>query len=164
MDDVEDTSRESGLLPQVSKQHGRRRGLLRWLEHKAVSAGDRVGEHPQRHHGREVERSDASDHPKRVPGRMDVDAVSDLLGMLAFDQAWYAAGELEIPQAAQYLALGIGEHLAVLARDRLGYLLRVAAHQIPHGEEDLAPARQRHIAPLRERRGRAGDGGIYVRG
>ena len=64
--------------------------------------------------------------------------MGDLLGMLALEEAGDAAGELEVFQAAQHFAFGVGKHLAVLAGDGCGELAAVVADQVPHGEEDLA--------------------------
>ena len=68
------------------EEQRRRRVLLARLEHEGVAAGDRVRAHPQRHHGREVERRDAGDDAERLADRVDVDAGRGLLGEAALEQ------------------------------------------------------------------------------
>ena len=53
MDDVEHAGRQAGLLQPLGHQQRGGRIALRGLEDEAVAAGQRHGEHPHRHHGRE---------------------------------------------------------------------------------------------------------------
>ena len=135
-------------LPQLGQEQRRRRVLLARLEDEGVAAGDRVGAHPQRHHGREVERGDAGDDAERLADRVDVDAGRGLLGEAALEQLRHAAGELDVLQAAGDLAGGVGEHLAVLGGDDRGQLVgvrRAAARGTRTAPPSAATARrERH--------------------
>ena len=105
-------------LHQLGEQQRRRRILLRRLEHERVAARERVGEHPQRHHHREVERRDAGDDADRLQHRVHVDAARHLGAVRALEQVRDAARELDAVEAAGDLAARVVEHLAVLAGDR----------------------------------------------
>jgi hypothetical protein len=74
VDDVEDAVGQPGLGEELGQEHGRTRVALGGLQHHGVAAGDGVGEHPERHHGREVERRDAPHHAEGLAQRPDVDA------------------------------------------------------------------------------------------
>ena len=118
VDDVEAPRRQAGGGEQLGEEHRRRRILLARLEHERVAAGQGVGEHPHRHHRREVERGDPGDDAERLADRVDVDARRRLLGVAALEQVRDAAGELDVLQAAGDLAEGVAEHLAVLGREQ----------------------------------------------
>ena len=81
---------------------------------------------PHRDHGREVERRDAGDDAERLAHRVDVDAGAGAVGVLALQQMRDAAGELDHLEAALDVALGVGDGLAVLAREAVGELVVVA--------------------------------------
>ncbi len=51
---------------------------LRGLEDEGVAADQRHRKHPQRHHGRKVERRDAGGHAQRLAQRVAVDARADV--------------------------------------------------------------------------------------
>ena len=73
-----------------------------------------VGEHPHRHHGREVERRDARDHSQRLADLIHVNAAAGLFGEAAFKQMGNAAGELDVFQAARHFAHSVRQGLAML--------------------------------------------------
>ena len=114
LDDVEDAVGNAGLVEQLGEEQRRRRVLLGRLEDERVPAGDGVGEHPHRHHRREVEGRDAGDDAERLADLVDVDAGADLLRVAALEQLRDAAGELEVLEAAGDLAQGVRGDLAVL--------------------------------------------------
>ena len=139
----------------------RRRGiLLGGLEDEGVAAGERDRRHPQRHHGREVERRDAGDDAERHPERVRVDPRGDLRGRLALEQVPHAAGELDDLKPARHLAAGVGEHLAVLAGDEAGEVVAAGVDELPEREHDLRAARERCAAPLGGGRRRGVDGAV----
>ena len=76
VDDVEDAVRQPGLLQQLTEIDRCGRVLLGRLEDEGVPAGDGVGEHPHRHHGREVEWRDAGRHAERLADLVHVDAAA----------------------------------------------------------------------------------------
>ena len=147
-------------LQQLGQEQRRRRVLLRRLQDEGVAAGDGVGEHPHRHHGREVERRDAGDDAERLADRVHVDAARRLLAEAALQQVRDAAGELDVLEAAGHLAQRVGQHLAVLGREVRGDLLAVGVDQLAEVEHHLRAARQRRRPPRRERVGGGGDGGV----
>ena len=66
--DVHDAIRQASLTPQLGDRVDRGRVLLRRLDDDGVTASDRDGDKPHRHHGREVERRD---DPHEAPGLED---------------------------------------------------------------------------------------------
>ena len=140
VDDVEAPRRETGGGEQLGEEHRRRRILLARLEHERVAAGQGVGEHPHRHHRREVERGDPGDDAERLADRVDVDSRRRLLRVAALQQVRDAAGELDVLQAAGDLAEGVAEHLAVLGGEQRGDLLAVGVDELPEAEHHLGPA------------------------
>ncbi len=103
---------------------------LRGLQDEGVAAGDRGRELPHRDHRREIERRDAGDDAERLAHRIDVDAGAGAFGVLALHQMRNAAGELDDLEAALDVALGVGNGLAVLARQQLGQLVVVALRPV----------------------------------
>jgi hypothetical protein len=157
---------QPGLLPQLGKEQRRRWVLLGRLEHEAVSAGDGAGEHPHRHHGREVEGRDAGHDAEGLKDRVDIDGGRGLFGVPTLEQVGHATGELDVLEAAANLALGVGEHLAVLGGDERRDLLAVPVDEFAQVEEHLGPLGQRSGAPAeicllgaRHRRVNVGCGG-----
>lgn len=63
VDDVECSVWCSGVLEQLSQEHGAPGDPLRGLHQVGVATHHADGEHPQRNHGGEVERGDACTHP-----------------------------------------------------------------------------------------------------
>ena len=105
----------------------------RGLQDERVAARQGVGEHPHRHHDREVERRDPGHHAEGLADGVHVDAGRRLLAELALQQVRDAAGELDVLQAPGHLAQGVGEDLAVLGV-RSGQLLAVGVDQLPEVE------------------------------
>ena len=121
---------QAGLLHQFG-QHQRHRGVaLGGLEDEGVAAGDGRAHLPHRDHRREVERGDAGDDAERLAHRIHVDAGAGAVGELALQQMRRADAELGDLEAADHVALGVGQGLAVLARQRLGQLVHVAVQQL----------------------------------
>ncbi|MCY1427671.1 hypothetical protein D9M71_435280 [compost metagenome] len=104
VDHVEYPGRQTGFLEEFGEQQRGRWVALRRLENEGVAAGQGHRKHPQRHHGWEVERSDAGDHAQRLAQRMRVDGAADVLAHFAFEQVRAAAGEFDHFQAAYHLA------------------------------------------------------------
>src|SRR5690242_14575030 len=117
MDDVQDARRYSRLSSEIGDQQRRRWVFLRGLQHEGVPGGDRVGEHPERDHCREVERSYAGDDPERLANRIDVDSGRGLFGELALQQLRDAARVLDIFDTACDLPERVCVYLAVLRGD-----------------------------------------------
>ena len=149
--DGEDAVGQAGLLPQVGEEQRRGRVLLARLEDERVAAGDRVRAHPQRHHGREVERRDAGDDPERLPDVVDVDVGGGLLGEPTLEQLRDAGGELDVLEAAGDLAERVGVHLAVLGRDDVRQLVGTLAQLLPELEQDVARASTTRWSATRRR-------------
>ena len=68
--------RQARLGEQFAQFHRRQRHLFRRLQDERVAAGDRHGEHPQRHHRRKIERRDADADADRMPARLAIDAAA----------------------------------------------------------------------------------------
>ena len=116
---------------------------------------------PQRDHGREVERRDAGDDAERLAHRIDVDAGAGAVGELALHQVRRADAELDHLEAALDVALGVGDGLAVLAREQFGQRVvfawrRVRGTSSARGRGAAGWSRPRPAAPpWRSRRRRA---------
>ena len=128
--DVEHALRQPGLFEQLRELERRARIALARLQHERVAARDRERKHPHRHHGREVERRDADAHADGLAQRPVVDVAADVVAVLALQQLGNAARELDDLDAARELAFGVGEHLAVLARDERRELVEALVEQL----------------------------------
>ncbi len=109
---------QAGLAEQLGQEERGGGVLLAGLEHEGVAAGQGVGQHPQRDHGREVEGRDAGDHAERLAQRVDVDPRRRLVAEPALQEVGDAAGELHVLEPPGDLAGGVGQHLAVLGGDQ----------------------------------------------
>ena len=158
VDDVEDAVGHAGIPEELGEHERCARILLRGLQHERVPARDRVREHPQRHHRREVERGDARHDAERLADRVHVDAGGGLLGESALQQAGDPAGELHVLEAALHLAHRVGEHLAVLRRDRGRDLGLPVVQQLADLEHRLGALGERRRSPRWECLGRRRDG------
>ena len=140
VDDVEDAGRQSRLDEQISEHQGYRWIALGGLQDEGVAAGNCRRCLPQRDHRREVEGCDAGDHAQGLAHRVDVDARTGALSVFALHQVRYADGELGNFETALDVALGVGDHLAVLARQGIGQLVHVAVQQIDEFHHDAGAA------------------------
>ena len=143
--DVEDAVREAGLLQQSGQPDCRGRVALGGLQNERVTARERNGKHPHRHHRREVEWCDARHDTQRLAHAVCIDATADVLTELALQQMGNAAGELDHFQSACQFAMGIADCLAVLARDESRDLIGGALHEFLEPEQHTR-------TPLRWRR------------
>ncbi len=146
--DAEDPVGEAGPLHDVGQYQRSGWILLGRLQHEAVSAGDGIGHHPQRHHDREVEGCDAGDHPHGLEHRTDVDPRRDLRVGRPLQEVRDAAGELDVLDAARHLSPRVFEDLAVLGRDGGGELVTTGIEQLTQAEQQAGPPGQRGEAPL----------------
>ena len=164
VDDVEDARRQPRLGVELGDEVGGGGVALGGLQHKGVAAGDRDRVHPHRHHRREVERGDAGADAERLAEGEGIDGGRDLVGVLALQQLRDPAGELDHLEAAQDLALGVIEDLAVLGGDDPGELLDVGVEQLAEGEHHLGAAAERGLRPVSEGHARRRDRGVDVSG
>ena len=81
---------------------------------------------------------------------MQIDAGRDLIGELPLGQLGDPARVLDDLHAADDLALGVVEGLAVLGRDDPRQLVGVLRDQLAEAEHHARPARDGHAAPLDE--------------
>ncbi|CDY79544.1 hypothetical protein BGLT_02326 [Caballeronia glathei] len=160
---VEHALGQPGLSEQFREPDRRRRIALRRLQHERVAGGDRDREHPARHHHREIERRDARDDAERLAQIPVVDAPADLVGEIGLEQIRNAAGKFDDLDAAHHFALGVAEHLAVLAGDELGQLVVVLVEQLLELEHHAGALERRGFAPGGECGFRGGDGRIDFR-
>ena len=91
--------------------------------------------------------------PMRLAERVRVDAAGDLIAVLALEQLRDAGGELDDLPAADHLAPGVVERLAVLGADDRRELVLVLDEQLAEREHDARARRHRRLAPRLERRG-----------
>jgi hypothetical protein len=99
------------------------------LRMKALPGRDRDARHPQRDHRREVERGDAGADAERLAHRIDVDARAGALRIFALQDVRDAAAEFDDLEPALDVALGVGDHLAMLGRQQVRELVHVRFDQ-----------------------------------
>ena len=162
--DVEHARRHAGLDRQFHQQHGRHRVLLGRLEHEGVAAGDGHREHPQRDHRREVERRDAGADADRLTQRVGVNATGNVFGEFAHLQGADGARVLDHFQAAEDIALGVRNGLALFGAEHDGDAFGVFADQRLQLEHDAHTGADRRVPPGGERLLRGGDSGIDLSG
>ena len=150
----------SSAMPQ---RHAR--VALRRLQDEGVAAGDRRRDLPERDHRREIERRDAGDHAERLAHREDVDARAGAVGELALHHVRRADADLHDLQPALDVALGVGDGLAMLARQNVGELVVVALHQLQELHQHAHAALRIGGRPFRLRRlGVLDRGAQFLRG
>ena len=135
LDDVEDAVGEAGLLDQLGQNERGRGVLLGRLQDERVAARQRVGQHPQRDHDREVERGDAGDHADGLSHRVNVEAARHLRAVRALQELGDTARELDALEPAGDLTTRVVEHLAVLTRDDRGQLVAMRVDQVAEAEQ-----------------------------
>ena len=144
----EDPRGQPGLREHLGEEQRRAGVALGGLEDEGVAARERHRDHPQRHHGGEVERRDPHGDAHRLEDRRDVDAARRLLGVRALQQGADAARELDDLEPPLHLTEGVGPHLAVLAGDDLGHLVGTFVEQLAEPEQHLGPLAERGRAPV----------------
>jgi hypothetical protein len=160
LDDVGDAVGEAGLTQQIGEEQRRRRVLLARLQDHGVAARQRVGQHPERDHGREVERRDGGHDADGLADRVHIHAAGGLLAVAALEQVGDAAGELDVLEATGHLAEGVGLHLAVLGGQEGGDLLAIALHELAQVEHHLGAAGEGGGTPPRLGGAGGGDGPV----
>ena len=83
MNNVQDTGWNASFYRQFDQAHGHHRVLLRRLEHKSIAGGNGHREHPQRNHGRKVERRNARTDTQRLQKGVGVHATGHIVGQFA---------------------------------------------------------------------------------
>ena len=150
IDDIHDAGRQTGLHQQLGDEQRGGRVALGGLEDEGIAAGDRHRVHPQRHHGREVERRDAGNHAQRLEFTPGIDARAGIAAVLALEQFRGAAGIFDILDAALQFAQRIVTDLAVLLTDQAGDLVGMFFQQLLEAEHHSGALDRRRVAPLRE--------------
>jgi hypothetical protein len=107
MDNIEDTCGDTGLLGKLSEDHSRTRILLRWLDDAGVSNDVSKREHPERDHGRKVERSDTGNDTKRLADGIGIH-VSGNFEVVAQEHMRDSTGSLDNLQTTENITAGIG--------------------------------------------------------
>ena len=96
---------------------------------KALPVAIADAEHPHRDHRGEVERGDARADADRLAHRIDVDARARALGIFALEHVRDAAAEFDDFEPALDVALGVGDDLAMLARQQVRELVDIGFDQ-----------------------------------
>ena len=162
LDHVEDTVGQTCFCQQLRHEQCRRRIALARLQDERIAGRDGDGEHPARHHAREVERRDSGDDAQRLAKSPVVDAGADLVGVVALQQLWNAACELDDVDAACHLSLGVSEHLPVLGRDHPRQRVAMAVHQLQERVEGPRASDWRGLGPGGKGRLGTGDRAGYL--
>jgi len=82
----------------------------------SVPARDRVGQEPQRNHGREVEGRDGGHHAQRLPDHDLVYAAGNIFQVVPLHERRNAAGHFHILDAPAELGLGFRQGFSVFER------------------------------------------------
>ena len=78
-----------------------------------------------------------------------VDAAADVVGELGFQQLRNAAREFDDFKTARHFSSGIGQHLAVLARNRGSQIVVMNLDQFLELRQNARPFQRRRISPGR---------------
>jgi hypothetical protein len=111
---------------------------------------------------REVERRDARYNTERLAHGIDVDARAGAVAELALQEMRNPAGEFDDLDATLNVALGVGDRLAVLARERVGEAVGFLRDQLEKFEEDARTALRVGRGPGRLRGFRVLDRGTQL--
>jgi len=136
------------------------------LSTKVFQQAMAMGQHPNRHHGREVERGDPAT-PERLAGSIGVQARRDVLRESARSRCGNAAGELDELQARGNFAGRVAWPPCRARRDqpRTDSSVSRLAQQIEEGEQHAGPLESRTRRASRGKRlGRRGDRVVHDRG
>ena len=134
---VDDPGRQARFLKQFKEKARCKRDPLRRLEDEGISGGNRVGEKPQRDHGRKIEWSDGRGDAERLTNHHFVDACGDVFKVVALHQDGDAAGDLDVLDAALYFGASFSESLSILQRDAVGQIVNALQQQVAKAEEEL---------------------------
>src|SRR5262249_41039254 len=140
VDDIENAGGQPGLHEEVCEHQRHAWIAFRRLQDEGVAAGNGRGALPQRDHGREVEGCDAGNDAQGLAHGGKVDAWSGTLAVFALHQVWDAAGELHHLEPALDVALGVGDGLAMFAREAIGELVVVAVGELQELHEHAGAA------------------------
>ncbi len=138
--DVEDTRRHAGLDEQLGQMQRHGRVTLGRLEHERVAGGKGRTGLPQRDHGGEVERGDASNDAEWLAHRVHVDAGTGRRRVLALEQVRCAERELDDLDTALDVPARVGQGLAVFAGQLLGQHVHVTLDQAQERHQHAGPA------------------------
>ena len=165
VDEVHDARREDLLIvDQLADPLGGAGVALRGFEDEGVTAGDRVGEEPERDHRGEVEGRYGGHHAHWLAHHLHVEAGCDALQRLALEQVRNPGRRLDRLDAAADLTVGVGERLAHVGGDQRGELRPVPDECVAESQYSPGPFLRRDLAPAGL--GGAGglDGGVDVTG
>ncbi|EAU65438.1 hypothetical protein STIAU_2870 [Stigmatella aurantiaca DW4/3-1] len=124
----EDAGRKPRLEHQLAQGARGERHLLGGLEDEGVAHDERGGNHPQRHHGREVERGDARHHTQGLAPELARHPAAHFHGP-ARVQVLEREGEVTHLEPLEEPRAGLGHRLARLAGGKVGQPLQVLLQQ-----------------------------------
>ncbi|RMQ87151.1 hypothetical protein ALP97_200313 [Pseudomonas salomonii] len=143
---------QTGFLQQLRDQQRGTWITLRWFQDETVTAHDRQRVHPQRHHRREVERSNTRHHTQRLEIRPRINVRPHVTAVLALENLRRRACVFDVLDAALQFTRGVLQGLAVLLADQLRDTRFVLLQQLLETKHHLGTLGWRRIAPGRERR------------
>jgi len=151
IDKVDHSLGKACLLEKPDNELHRKRHSLRWFRDKSVSACDRIREKPQRHHDREIERSDRSNNAKRLPNHHLVYSTRNILEVVALHEHGDAASDLNVLDGSAQLCLCLNKRLSILNCDGFGDLIKVGFKQLLEFEKVLDPFLRWSASPFGKR-------------
>ena len=152
--EIEHAFGQACFFQQFDDQDGSERNFFAWLEHERVSAGERVGKHPHRHHGRKIKRRDPNAHAEGLMHCLAIDAAREVFEHVAHQQRRDTAGVLDVFDAAVNAAARFRQRLAVFARDGFANAIEVFFDQLAITKEQARAFHRRRVAPRWKRVGR----------
>ncbi|MNF78837.1 hypothetical protein D3C84_610350 [compost metagenome] len=147
---------QTGFQQQLRDQQRRTWITLGRLEDEAVTADDRQRVHPQRHHGREVERRDTGHDAQRLEVGPGINVRADVTAVFALEDFRSGTGEFDVLDPALQFTRRVLQGLAMLFADQLRDARFVLLQQLLEAEHHLGTLGRRRVAPGRE----GGLGGI----
>ena len=148
---LQQARRCAGFLKQFGQPVRGHRVLLGGLEYEGVTRGDGQREHPQRDHGREVERGDPRTHAQRLGPGMGVDAAGHVFHGFAHHQRGDIGGLLGHFDATPHIPLGVLEGLAGFLAEDFGDLVVMLFQQRLIAQHQTGAFGHRHFFPGLER-------------
>ena len=149
---IQDSWRKTCFLGQFSNKQRSRRVAFAGFEDERVSGSDRVRDHPQRDHRREVEWRDASNYTEWLTHGVHVDPRGSRFVVRTLEHLGNTTRIFDVLETTGDLAQGITCDLAVFGREPPSNLGLIGFEQIAEGVHQLDPASQAHVAPFLERR------------
>lgn len=147
LDYINDTGGELDLIEQLDKQADCRRSSLAGLDDVGVAAGNSNWEHPERNHGREIERADSSANAQRHSVAVAVDTRGEVPNSFPHHNMADPTSLLDDLQPSEDITFRVRQRLPMLLSDNLGDFILMRSHLGLVFEHVPLPSKKRHLRP-----------------